>query len=85
MSGVGMPKCHAAKCRCADENEQVETRFEWRVESESTEDEFGNNEQQARDWLADINEKVRRGEPFWEPAVLRRRTVTTITTEWADA
>lgn len=55
------------------------TTVEWRVESETLEDEFGNDEKAAREWLARC-----RANPDWEPVVLRRRTVTVTTSDWED-
>lgn len=63
----------------------VHTHVEWRVESETTEDEFGIDEAGARKWLAEVQQKVRDGEPHWEPAVLLRRTVTVTATPWTEA
>jgi len=54
-----------------------ETRVEWRVESETTEDDFGADESAARAWLLTCAEN-----PDWEPAVLMRREVTVSTTDW---
>jgi hypothetical protein len=60
----------------------VTTRVEWRVESDTTEDEFGTDEAGARQWLAEVQRKVRDGEPHWEPAVLMSRTVTVSESPW---
>lgn len=57
-------------------SEQV-TTVEWRVETDQTEDEFGTDEQAARDWLARCKDH-----PDWRPAVLMCRTVTISTGEW---
>ena len=64
---------------------KTETRVEWRVESETLEDEFGTDEVGAREWLAVVQQRVRDREPFWEPAVLMCRTVTTTTSDWTTA
>lgn len=58
------------------------TRIEWRVESDTTEDEFGSDEAGARAWLAEVQRKVRKGEPHWGPAVLMSRTVTVVESPW---
>jgi len=55
------------------------TTTEWRVESESCEDEFGTDEAAARKWLIRCN--TTRG---WEPSVLMSRTVTTVSTPWRE-
>lgn len=60
--------------------EEHEERTEWRVESESTEDEFGTYEQDARDWVEHC-----RNNPDWEPVRLLSRVVTTHKTEWTEA
>lgn len=60
----------------------VTTTVEWRVESETTEDEFGTDETGAREWLAEVQRRVRDGVPHWEPAVLMSRTVTVAVTPW---
>lgn len=57
----------------SEENEHVE----WRVESESLEDEFGTDEEGARKWLV-----VCRTKPGWEPVTLMRRTVRTVVGPW---
>lgn len=56
-----------------------ETRTEWRVESESLEDEFGEDEARAREWLA-----ITLANPEWEPAVLKRRVVNVTTGPWTE-
>ena len=56
------------------------TVTEWRVETDQTEDDFGTNEQHAREWLAYCESK-----PEWMPAVLMSRTVTTTTSAWTAA
>lgn len=61
------------------------TSVQWRVESDTTEDEFGIDEAGAREWLAEVQRKVRDGEPHWEPAVLMKRTVTITEGAWEVA
>lgn len=53
---------------------------EWRVETDQTEDDFGDDEKAARDWLAHCKDH-----PDWRPAVLLKRTVTVTETEWENA
>jgi hypothetical protein len=57
--------------------EEHEEWIEWRVESETTEDEFGTDEEGAREWLARCQDN-----PEWEPVTLMRRTVTRDATAW---
>lgn len=64
--------------------EKGHTRIEWRVESETTEDEFGTDESAAREWLAWVERQVREGVPHWSPAVLMRRTVVVTETAWEE-
>jgi hypothetical protein len=64
---------------------ETTTRVEWRVESDNLADEFGTDEFGAREWLVEAQCKVRDREPFWEPAVLMCRTVTTTTSDWTAA
>lgn len=59
--------------------EDREEIIEWRVETDQTEDDFGTDEQGARDWLARCQE-----DPDWLPAVLMTRTVTIDKTTWAE-
>lgn len=59
--------------------EEHEEWIEWRVESETTEDEFGTDEDGARAWLAECAKR-----PDWEPVVLMTRTVTTDKTAWTE-
>lgn len=59
--------------------ETLEAQTQWRVESETTEDEFGTDEAAARQWLSECQSR-----PDWEPSVLMSRTVTTITTPWKE-
>ena len=56
----------------------VTITVEWRVESETTEDEFGTDEEAAREWLAHCDAM-----PDWEPVELLCRTVTVTTTPWS--
>jgi hypothetical protein len=56
------------------------TQTEWRVETDRTEDDFGADEDGAREWLARTEDH-----PDWLPAVLMRRTVTVETSEWEAA
>lgn len=53
--------------------------IEWRVETDTTEDEFGTDEQGARDWFARC-----KANPDWEPPALMRRTVVTESSEWVE-
>lgn len=55
-----------------------EQRVEWRVETDQTEDDFGTDEDGARDWLARCEDN-----PEWLPAVLMSRTVVTKYSDWA--
>lgn len=55
-------------------------RVEWRVETDQTEDDFGTDEQGARDWLTHCE-----ANPDWLPATLMRRTVVTETSDWHEA
>lgn len=55
-------------------------RTEWRVETDQTEDDFGTDEQGARDWLARCEVA-----PDWLPAVLKKRVVITEISNWEDA
>lgn len=57
--------------------EEHEERIEWRVETDQTEDDFGTDEQGARDWLAECEDL-----PDCEPATLMSRTVTIDATAW---
>lgn len=68
----------AAEAGAASLPFDVESRTEWRVESETLEDEFDTKEDEAREWL----ERCRLN-PDWEPAVLMSRRVLTITEPWA--
>jgi hypothetical protein len=56
-----------------------ETRVEWRVESETLEDEFGTDEGAARRWLA-----ITKQREDWEHSVLMRREVTITTSDWTE-
>lgn len=53
-----------------------QVRTEWRVETDGTEDEFGTDEQEAREWLELCERKG------WLPAALMRRTVTVEASAW---
>lgn len=53
---------------------------EWRVESDSLEDEFDTDERAAREWLAHCKQN-----PDWEPAVLMKRTVTVERSAWEES
>ena len=55
-------------------------RVEWRVETDQTEDDFGTDEQGARDWLAHCEDH-----PDWRPAILMSRTVVTEASDWMPA
>lgn len=50
---------------------------EWRVETEQTEDDFGTDEDSAREWLARTED-----DPDWLPARLLRRTVVHESSAW---
>lgn len=73
--------CEAATRIVADRLAQAqapsEVSVQWRVETDTTEDEFGEDERDARAWLARCA-----ANPEWEPATLMRRTVSTVTSEW---
>lgn len=56
---------------------EASEHVEWRVESETLEDEFGTDEEGARKWLV-----VCRTKPGWEPVTLMRRTVRTVVGPW---
>lgn len=59
-----------------------ETR--WRVESETLEDEFEDRESEARQWLAEVWERHKRGEPGWESPMLTKRDVITVIGPWVE-
>lgn len=72
--------CDAVRCDVdpgACNQRARDERVEWRVETDQTEDEFGTDEQGAREWLAHCREH-----PDWMPARLMRRTIITNTSEW---
>lgn len=56
----------------------------WRVESETLEDEFEDREAEARQWLAEVNKRVRMGVDLWEPSVLKKREMITVIGPWVE-